>query len=448
MKPRLDRPRVARLALVIAASCGLAGCDSFSNMFQAAKDPLPGKRISVLTLDRPVEADRAAERVAVRLPPPYDNHAWPDAGGYPSHAMYHLALGADLKRIWKADVGDGASDYGRVTDQPVIENGRVFAMDAMDVVSAFDVATGHRLWKFDTAPRDTRDQTYGGGVAAQGDRVYVTTGYGEAIALDAATGKVIWRKPLNAPSHGAPTVADQRVFAITVDNQLEVLAADDGRVLWTHNGLPEPASLLGAASPAVEGDIVVVPYSSGELFGLRVENGRVLWEDNLATAQPLGSANSIADVRGQPVIDRDRVFAVANSGLMVAIDLRTGDRVWEQDLGSTHAPWAAGDYVYVLAGDDEVVCLRRDDGKVRWVRELPRYENETKKSGSITWAGPVLAGDRLIVVSSDGEAISVSPYTGEALGRTEFGDAIYITPVVADKTLYVLTDEADLIAMR
>jgi len=440
--------RTARLGLALAAVCGLAGCDWVGDLFTTSKEPLPGKRISVLSLDRPVAVDANVRALPVTLPPPYDNPAWPDAGGYPSHAMYHLALDDKIKEAWSADVGDGAGRYGRIVAQPVVADGRVYAMDALDVVSAYDAKTGDRIWRMDPQPKDAQDQTYGGGVAVANGRVFVATGYGHVLALDAKTGKTIWDQTFGAPLHGAPTVADDRVFAITVENQLQVMAADDGRVLWTHNGLPEPASLLGAASPAVEGDIVIVPYTSGELFALRVENGRVLWSDNLATAQPLGALNSIADVRGQPVIDRDRVFAVSQSGLMVAIDLRTGDRVWEQDVGSTHAPWVAGDFIYVLNNDNEILCLTRSDGKVRWVRELPHWEDEKRKRDAVRWTGPVLAGDRLIVVGSDGEALSVSPYTGDPLGRMEFPDSVYVTPALAGKTLYVLTDEADLIALR
>jgi outer membrane protein assembly factor BamB len=435
--------RAAPIAL-LAALAVLSGC----GLFEETKDVLPGKRIAVLNLDRPFSADPQARTAAVQLPAPYANDAWPDAGGYPSHAMYHLALGEAVKEVWTANAGEGANDYGRVTAQPVVADGRVYTMDANDVVSGFDAQTGHRLWRFDPQPKDADTSAYGGGVAIAGDRVFLTTGYGQALALDAASGKEIWRRPLTAPSHGAPTVVDGRVFAITVDNQLQVLAADDGRVLWTHTGLPEPASLVGAASVAVEGDVIVVPYTSGELFGLRVENGRVLWSDNLARALPLGTLNSIADVRGQPVIDRDRVFAVSNSGLMVAIDLRTGDRVWEQEIASTHAPWAAGDFVYVLANDTTLLCLRRQDGKVRWAYDLPRFQNPEKKKTPLTWTGPVLAGDRLIVISSQGEALSVSPYTGAPMGHTDFDDPVFVTPAVADKTLYVLTDQADLIALR
>jgi outer membrane protein assembly factor BamB len=357
--------------LVVGAILALTGCDTVKGFFAESKETLPGKRISVLNLDHALKPDPQLAETPVQLPPPYENPSWPEAGGYPNHAMYHLALGDTLTKAWTTDIGDGASRYGRVTAQPVVDGGRIFTMDALDLVSAHDAKTGREIWTFDPQPKTAQDQTYGGGVAVVGDRVYVGTGYGQVIALDAATGKEIWRQSVSAPLHGSPTVADDRVFVITVENELEVLAASDGHRLWTHSGLPEPAGLLGAASPAVEGDIVVVPYSSGEIFALRVENGRPLWTDNLATAQPMGALSALADVRGQPVIDRDRVFALSHSGLMVSIDLRTGDRVWEQDIAGTHAPWVAGDFVYVLSNDQDIICMTRQDGRVRWIRELP-----------------------------------------------------------------------------
>lgn len=440
-------------ATLLAASLMLAGCSSvwdwLSDPFgDGPKERLPGERISVLNLDRRLEPDPAIASVPVSLPRPVVNADWPEPGGEPTHAMQHLALDGSLKELWSTTIGTGASRYGRVLSPPVVEDGRIFALDAQDVVVALDAKTGRRLWENDVKPEDASTHTFGGGVAVAGGRLFVTTGYGQVLALDPATGKEIWRQQVSAPMHGPPTVADNRVFAITVENELEVLSADDGHRLWTHSGIPESAGLLGAASPAVEDDTVVVPYSSGEIFALRVENGRPVWTDNLATARPLGALATLADIRGRPVIDRDRVFAISHSGRMVAIDLRTGDRVWEQDIGGTHGPWVAGDYIYVLSNDVDLVCLTRHDGRVRWVRELPRYENQEKKRGSVRWSGPVLAGDRLIVISSTGEAISVSPYTGQAMGHVEFPDGVFIDPVVANDTLYVLTEDADLIALR
>ncbi len=142
----------------------------------------------------------------------------------------------------------------------------------------------------------------------------------------------------------------------------------------------------------------------------------------------MGALSSLADIHGRPVIDRGRVFAVSHSGRMVAIDLRTGDRVWEQDIGGTQGPWVAGDYVYVLSNDVRLLCMTWKDGRVRWATQLPRYDNPEKKRDPIKWAGPILAGDRLIVISSDGVAFSVSPYTGKALGTIDFPYGVFVDP--------------------
>ena len=441
-----------RVTLVLLM-LSLAGCnsvDSLASSFFAdtKKEKLKGDRVSVLSLDRSVSPDPALAAAEVRLPRPVKNSDWPEAGGQANHAMQHLALDGNLSRLWSKTIGEGASRYGRVLAQPVVEGDRVFAMDARDVVTALDAKSGHVQWQDDLKPGAELDHTFGGGLALAGDRLFVTTGYGQVLALESATGKEVWRVQLAAPVRGAPTVADNRVFAVTVENQLEVLSAEDGHRLWSHSGIPEPAGLLGAASPAVDGDVVVVAYTSGEIFGLRAENGRPLWTDNLATARPLGALSTLADIRGRPVIDRGRVFAVSHSGRMVSIDLRTGDRVWEQEIGGTHGAWVAGDYLYVLSNDVDLICLMRQDGHVRWVRELPRYEDEENKKHAIRWSGPLLAGDRLIVVASTGEACSVSPYTGRALGRSEFPDGVFLDPIVANDTLYVLTDEAELIALK
>ena len=97
--------------------------------------------------------------------------------------------------------------------------------------------------------------------------------------------------------------------------------------------------------------------------------------------------------------------------------------------------------------DNQVVCLTRDDGKVRWASQLRRYEDEKKKSDPIVWAGPVLGGNRLIVLSSLGEAVSLSPYTGELVGQQSMATG-YLGPVIADNALYLLSEDANLSAYR
>jgi len=432
------------VALLLFVGLALTGC----SWFASKKQPLPGERISILSLDRQLKPDPDLAKTAIILPKPVVNPDWPQPGGFPNHAMQHLALPNTLNQAWKTSVGEGSSRYTQVLAQPIVAKGRVYAMDGGSQVGAYDAATGNQIWQVDVKPRDSRGNSFGGGVAFWKDRLYVSTGYGQVLALEPASGKVIWKASAGAPVRSGPTVADGRIFVVTVENELVVLATDDGRRLWSHNGIPETAGLVGSSSPAVEGEVVVVGYSSGELFALTVENGRVLWSDNLAGASSADAVSALADIRGRPVIDRGRVFAASHSGRMVSINLRTGERNWEQDIGSSHGPWVAGDYVYVLSTENELVCLTRNDGKVRWVQRLPSYQDEKAREDPIRWVGPVLGGDRLIMLSSDGWALSVSPYTGQPLGREEMPAGAFVDPVIANNTLFVLTDTAELSAYR
>src|ERR1700757_4598747 len=298
------------IVLLLLVFLGLAGCGLFGDK----KQPLPGERISVLSLDRQLDPDPDLSKIAITLPPPVVNPDWPEPGGYPNHAMQHLSLPERLTQAWRASTGEGASRYTRVLSQPIVAHGRGYAMDGAVQGSAYDAATGDRLWQVDLKPDDERGSSFGGGIGFWNDRLYASTGYAQVLALDPADGSVIWRSSVGAPVRSAPTVADGRVFVVTVENELVVLAADDGRRLWAHNAIPETASLLGGASPAVEGEVVVVAYSSGEIYALTVETGRPLWSDNLASTRNVGAVSTLADIRRWPVIDRGRVYAASNSG--------------------------------------------------------------------------------------------------------------------------------------
>jgi outer membrane protein assembly factor BamB len=437
---------MSRIAAAAMLACAvLCGCGVFSGN---KKQPLPGERISVLSLEGQLKPDPAIARIPITLPKPAVDPDWPQPGGNPDHEMEHPALPATLQTAWTTGLGAGSSRYTQILSQPIVAGGRVFAMDGGSQVGAYDTATGREIWRVDVRPDGDNGNGFGGGVAYWKGRLYVTSGFARVLALDPQTGKVIWKTRVSGPIHSGPTVVDARLYAVTVDNELVVLDTKDGSKIWSHDGIPESASLIGSDSPAVQGEAVVVGYSSGEIYALTVENGRALWSDNLASVGAVDAVSALADIRGRPVIDRDRVFAVSHGGRMAAIDLRTGERIWETDIGSTHGPWVAGDFVYVLSNDNTLVCLTRDNGKVRWLRPLPAYENEQKKEGPIVWAGPILGGDRLIVVSSNGWVASVSPYTGEVLSRQQIPGSVYVDPIIAGDTLYISTDNGQLVALR
>jgi outer membrane protein assembly factor BamB len=245
----------------------------------------------------------------------------------------------------------------------------------------------------------------------------------------------------------APTVANGRVYVVSVDNQ--AFAFDlAGNRLWSHTGILETAGLLGAAAPAADGSVVVVPYSSGELFALRAENGIVAWSDSLAAIRRVGALSGLADIRGMPVIDRGLVVAVSHSGRMAALDQRSGVRVWEREIGGTNMPWVAGDYVFVLSNEGEVVAMTRGEGRIRWVASLPRWEAPEDREGLILWSGPTLAGNRLWLVNNRRELVALSPQDGSVVSTHPLPGGALMAPIVANGTLYVLSDDGTLTAFR
>lgn len=434
------------LALAVAGSVG--ACDWFDWLGTSnKKTPLPGRRIAVLQTTRDFEADPRLSEETVRLPRPERNADWPQAGGYPDHVMYHLELADQLKQAWRSSIGSGTSSRSHLYAGPVVANGRVFTIDTDGDVSAFDLQDGKRIWTSDITPEDESSAVVAGAVSVYGNRVFVTSGYAEVLALDAEDGKIQWRTNLTAPVRAAPTLSGDRVFVTTVDNQLIALAADDGRKLWDHSGISETAGLLGGASAAVDGANVIAAYSSGELFALRADSGRVTWAENLAAVRRADAVSALAVV-ARPVVDRGLVLAVSHSGRFAAVELRSGGRIWDREVASANMPWVAGEFVYILTTSADLLCMTRRDGRIRWVQSLPRFENPDREKDPITWSGPVLAGDRLLVVGSTGDALAISPYTGQPLGRLDIGGKTLIAPVVADGTLLILSDDGDLTAYR
>ncbi len=447
---RVFRPHAAAASLTrraaLLAQLALSGCGLWDDWFGTPKTPLPGKREPVLEGGHALEVDAGVPKVV--LPPEIRNAAWPQAGGNPAHFMGHLAVADHLAEAWSADIGEGGGYRRKILAQPVAANGIVYVMDSAAVVSAFDIANGGRRWRFDTKPKKDDSTNIGGGLAWNQGTLYAVNGLAELMALDAATGKPRWRKSLGAGGRSAPTVAEGRIYLTTIEDKLLALAADDGRQLWAYQAANPTTSVLGRPAPAFATGLVVAGFGSGELTTLHGETGTVVWSDSLAASGSLGSLVDFSSIRGLPVVDNGRVYAIGMGGLLVALDLPTGRRLWERDVPGEDSPWAAGGWLFVISVGQRIAAVNRADGRVAWVTDLPRWENPEKERDRITWFGPLLVGDRLIAAGTSHEALAVSPYTGEILGRQALSAAASLGPVVAAGTVFIVSDDGRLLALR
>ncbi|HOO82041.1 MAG TPA: PQQ-binding-like beta-propeller repeat protein [Alphaproteobacteria bacterium] len=434
------------LTSLVLLTVFLSGCGASGWFEKDGPPPLEGERISVMQMQKNLEPDNPVlESQGLLAPAEWNNEFWPQVGGYPNHSMQNLSLPASpLKRLWSANIGDGATDELPLITQPIIIDNRIFTLDTDNRLSAFNIENGKKLWDTDVQAENEDDPVIAGGIAFSGSMLYVTNGYNEVLAVKPDDGQIIWRKTIPAPSRAAPTIMEERVFVTTLDGRVMALNAKDGSILWEYTGISDDATLVGAASPAANQDIVVPVFSSGEITALRIENGSIAWSDNLSNVRSFGGLSTISDIRALPVMDKGVVFAISFSGRLVAIDERTGTRIWQREISGSQTPWMAGNHIFVLSSENQLIALGRENGSIRWTTELPRFEDDDPQ----VFNGPVLAGGRLILAGTDGRVIEIAPENGKILGEWDAGATVSTSPVIAGGTLYLLTNDGTLTAYR
>ncbi|MBV9756617.1 MAG: PQQ-binding-like beta-propeller repeat protein [Alphaproteobacteria bacterium] len=441
-----DAALALRRRAALVAPLALAGCGLFKDWFGSNKVPLPGKREDVIAGGQGLQPSNP--RRAVALPPAVANPDWPEPGGNPTHAMGQLQTAPVLNQAWRVAIGEGGGFRRKITAQPVVAGGRVYAMDSDAVVSAFDLRNGARRWRVVTRAKKDRSSNIGGGLAIEGGTVFVTTGRGDVLALDAGTGVTRWRQQLGVPARSSPTIAEGRLFFVTIEQQILALAAGDGARIWSHQASTAQTMVLGEPAPAYANGLVVAGFGSGDLLALRADSGGVAWTDSIAAVGGRGSMADISAISAMPVIADNRVFAIGEGGLMVGLDLPTGRRLWEHEVAGSQTPWIAGEWMFIVTLEGRTAAINAADGAVAWVGSLPRYKNPKEQKDLIAWFGPALASERLVFAGTNKRLVAVSPYDGRILGQRELPDNASVPPVVAGATLLIVTADGALTAYR
>lgn len=448
--PNSRRPVSRRLAapLALVLAIALAGCGALGGK-DKPKTPTLGNRIPILSrVDTGAKVDPQLANVSVIVPPAAANPDWPQAGGTASKSYGNLELAANPGRSWTAQVA-GSNKKQRLAASPVVGGGQMFVMDTAGTVHAFDAQTGSSRWSTTFAIKgDGQSSVYGGGASYADGRVYITTGMGEVAALDAKNGAIVWKVKPAGPLRGSPTIAFNSVFVMTMDNQVYSLNAADGASLWNEAASSGQTGVFGVAAPAAGQGTIVAGFSTGELVAFRYENGRQLWSDALARTSLSTTVGVLTDIDADPIIDRGRVFALGQGGRMAAYELVTGQRIWELNLAGISTPAIAGEWIFTLTDDGKLLCIQRATGKVRWLTQLARYENEKKKKNPIFWTGPVLAGNRLWFANSNGQVYSAGIEDGAPVSFTDLKEPVTLAPIVAGGTLYILDDSGKISAFR
>lgn len=422
---------------------------------------LPGEREDLRspnpqTLGQEAAAAAAAAKAGqedgprpISLPATVNHSSWTHLGGSASHQVQHPALSPAPQLRWSASIGQGNDRKHRITANPVVANGLVYTLDsrAQVVATSTDGATS---WSRDLTPStDRSDDASGGGLAFAGATLFVTSGFGTVTALDGATGKVIWQQRMDGSGSGAPTVADGIVYAVSRDNTAWAMDAATGRVKWRLSGTPSQEGVVGVSSPAVADRVVLLPFASGEVVAALKKGGLRTWS-SLISGERAGRAYSfVTDVTGEPVVKDGVVYTGNPSGRTVALNL-SGERLWTAKEGATGPVSVAGGSVFLISDEAELLRLDAKTGERIWGTSLPYFTKGKPRRLKSIYAnfGPVLAGGKLWVASSDGVMRGFDPVGGELVGQVEIPGGAATRPVIVNGTVYVVTANGKLLALR
>lgn len=409
---------------------------------------LPGERSDL----RPETPEPVASAAARRFAPPPAQvlTSWTHRGGNIRHHVPHAALSPTPRLAWSTDIGSGEGRRHFISADPIVAGGRIFTLDGRATVSAVST-NGTVLWQTDLTPAgDREDDASGGGLASDGSRVYVTSGFGRLAALDITSGAVIWTQRLGAAATSAPAVSGDTVYAVSTDSRGWAVDARTGRVKWQTASAPSLSGVVGGGAPSVTDRLVILPMQSAELLGVLRLSGLTAWSTSLTGQRPGRVYGRFRDVSGDPVVVGGRIYVGNPTGRTYALEAASGERIWTVDEGAQSPPLVTGGSVFTVSDQNVLLRLDAATGARIWSAELPYFEHRRlKRRRDITdHYGPVLAGGRLIVAGGDGEMRFFDPVNGNYLGSVTIPGGAATLPAIVGRTLYITSKRGVLHAFR
>jgi outer membrane protein assembly factor BamB len=416
--------------LTASTLCFLASCTT-------QKDPLKGTREDFLASSI-FKPDPLFSKKNIHLPVALKNSNWPVAD-----KNLNLKAQEISKRRWQKCIGKGVSSGLSLMPNMVANNSHIFTMDTAGNISAINQVDGQEEWSM--LPTKQDDNALAGGLAIENDILVATSSSGDIIALNANDGAQLWQVNVEAPIRIAAAIHAGTAYIVTISNELIAVDIHTGKILWKHQGINELSAILGGAEPVINGSTVVVAYSSGEYYALNAKTGDVLWSDTLTAALRSDTISSITHIVANPIIDNDTVYVISHGGKMVATDIKTGNRNWQQNIGSIHNPIMIDDFLFIVSDFDELICMDKKTGKIKYAVNLQDYKT-TDKDKKSSFSSPLLIDGKILITTSQGELLYIAVQDGKLLTTFKTDQNVMHGPAVVNTHYFVLSNDGTLTA--
>ncbi len=434
-------------------SRGLCLCMGAILLTSCAQDKkLPsGERISILDEDNFLTIENAD--VTLSFPKAYTNQSWSQDGLNSQHIVGNLLSSSLLEEVWTSSFGEGLNKRDIILPAPVIQNGRVFVMDAEGKVSAYNLENGTNLWENSLTAKDINTKelnSKASGLAVDNNILYATTGFGGIYAMDSITGAPKWRKIMESPIRISPTVTQNAVLIQTVDNKLYALDKMTGNELWRFGVAHEDTVIAGGASPAFssEDNIVVAGFSNGEIVVLNATIGTPLWSYALVSNNSVNSSTEINTISSYPIVENGSIYAVSNGDILVSLDIRTGETIWQKEIGSMQNMLLVGDYLFIISNKNILYSVNKNDGNIMWSIDMRDYIYDEEENGEVFAHQPIMIDGNILLAFSNGRVFKIKASKGLITAKTHLDTGIGSNLVVAKNRVVAISNEADITILK
>ena len=267
------------------------------------------------------------------------------------------------------------------------------------------------------------------------NNIYVADNIGFIYSIGLNNGKLVWIKNHGIPMKSHIKIYKNKIFLINQDNRILCFNTENGSKIWDIRSVPSFIKLQNFLSSAIskQGDVIAI-NSSGDLFKVNANNGKIDWslntlESTLAHATDFFKSSEIV------IIDDNIIFSSKSS--IFSYNLNTGYTNWKQEVSSIGAPIIDGKNIFILTDNGYFVIIDKDTGIIisstNILKILKKKKQETKITGFIMGSGKIYS------VTSNGYLIVSSPVSGKVEYFKKIGDPVTSTPIINNGKLYILT---------
>jgi outer membrane protein assembly factor BamB len=338
-----------------------------------------------------------------------------------------------IDRAWSVGTG-GGEEHMRLALAPAVEGETAYLAGHDGDVFAVNAKTGRSVWKTDLKLHLSAGPGVGAGL------VVVGSVNGDLVALDAASGAELWRATLGGELLARPVVGGSMVVAHTVDGTVHGLNAKDGVQAWLYEQPVPRLSLRGTAPPVIDGDAAICAFDNGKVASLGLSDGGLLWSATVGTPRGRTELQRLVDIDSAVQVSGDDIFVVGYQGRAAMLARSSGQIWWARDLSSYRGLAIDNSGLYVSSAEGAVVAMSRRDGTEVWRQDALRLRGLT---------APVVDGEAIVVGDFDGYMHWLDRETGEMIGRVKAGgERISNAPVAANGMVFVQSDGGTVYAFR